>query len=377
MIILNRRNFLISTTGLLSVAACVQILRPRQREPYSTSPISDEEHARTLFHMRPPKRRRPVIVVFADNQGSETTDFIIPWSVLTRSGVADVYAVGLDSGPINLMPALTIVPQMTTHQFSQQFPEGADYVIVPALHNPKSPNALAWIQQQRTSNATLIGICAGALPLAYAGLLEGKRATTHWFSIKKLMRVSPSTLWINDRRFVADNGIITSTGVSASLPLSLSLVEAIAGREASDELAAGLGVSRYDEQHDSDYFELRPSTVYRVVSNSVSIFGHEKIALSITNGVDELSLSFTADAWSRTYRSKAFTVSGTERVMSLNGLEIIPDFMTGSEQKFETYAPIPESPGNSLSSTLAQIEGRYGASTASNVALQLEYPWQE
>ena len=374
---MNRRNFLVATTSLLSLAACVQILRPRQQEPYATSPISNEEHARTLVHMRPPKRQRPVIAILADNQGSETTDFIIPWSVLTRSGVADVYAVGLEDGPIKLMPALTIVPQMTTHQFSQLFPDGADYVIVPALHNPKSPNALAWIQQQRTSNATIIGICAGALPLAYAGLLDGKRATTHWFSMKKLMRVSPSTIWVNDRRFVADNGIITSTGVSASLPLSLSLVEAIAGRGASDELAVRLGVSRYDEQHDSDYFKLRPSTVYRVAANSMSIFGHEKIALNVTSDVDELSLSFAADAWSRTYRSKAFTVSSTERVISLNGLEIIPDFMTDSEQKFETYAPIPESPGNSLSSTLAQIEDRYGASTASNVALQLEYPWQE
>ena len=56
--------------------------------------------------------------------------------------------------------------------------------------------------------------------------------------------------------------------------------------------------------------------------------------------LDELSLSFAADAWSRTYRSKAFTVSDTERVISLNGLEIIPDFMTGSEPNFESYAPI-------------------------------------
>ena len=98
------------------------------------------------------------------------------------------------------------------------------------------------------------------------------------------MRISPSTTWVNDRRFVADNGIITSTGVSASLPLSLSLVEAIAGREASDELAVRLGVSRYDEQHDSDYFKLRPSTVYRVAANSISIFGHEKVAVSVANG---------------------------------------------------------------------------------------------
>ena len=79
---------------------------------------------------------------------------------------------------LNCMPALTIVPEMTALQFSEKFPDGADYVIVPALHNPKSPDGLAWIQQQRTSNATIIGICAGALPLAYAGLLDRKRATT-------------------------------------------------------------------------------------------------------------------------------------------------------------------------------------------------------
>jgi transcriptional regulator GlxA family with amidase domain len=196
-------------------------------------------------------------------------------------------------------------------------------------------------------------------------------------SANNLLRVSPSTILVENRRFVADEGIITSTGVSASLPLSLSLVEAIANKATSDELAVRLGVSRYDEQHDSDYFRLRPSTIYRVVANSIQIFSHERIGLDVANGVDELSLALVADAWSRTYRSKAFTVSGTECVKSLNGLEIIPDFTTDSEQKFETYAPIPDSPGNSLNSALAQIADRHSTSTALNVALQLEYPWQQ
>ncbi|PHR60524.1 MAG: transcriptional regulator [Robiginitomaculum sp.] len=371
---MNRRNFLLLGTTTIAVTSGYVLTRSGSTN-LAPPIIPSEERASTSFHMRPPKRERPVIAVLADNLGSETTDLIIPWSVLTRSGIADVYVVATNLAPIQLMPAMKIQPQLSIEQFSKRFPEGADYVIVPAFHDPNSQAAIRWIQEQHRTGATAVGICAGALPLAHAGLLEGKRATTHWHSQKDLKRVSPTLISAPDRRYVADDRLITTTGVSASLPLALSLVEAIAGKETSDALAATLGAGAYDQNHASGNFKMSGGSVARGSINAVAFLGHEKLGLKIKEGVDELALAFTADAWSRTYKSRCYTVSNSQKIISLNGLEIIPDKTEAEASKLKILPELNSMPGQTLDIVLRQIAQRYGRSTASLVALQLEYPW--
>nr|QQZ51993.1 DJ-1/PfpI family protein [Phenylobacterium glaciei] len=80
--------------------------------------------------------------------------------------------------------------------------------------------------------ATIVSICEGARVLANAGLLHDRRATTHWSALKGLTKAYPDTTWVRDRRYVQDGAVISTTGVSASIPASLALVEAIAGRAA-------------------------------------------------------------------------------------------------------------------------------------------------
>ena len=188
------------------------------------------EHAASIAALRPPKRSRPVIAVLADNAGTETTDFIVPYGVLIESGVADVVAVAPEAGPIQLMTALTVEPQQTTAAFDQAYPLGADYVIVPAMYHTDSPAVIEWIRAQSNSGATIVGICSGARVLGKAGLLAGRSATTHWFDLDSLERENPELIRVDDRRYVVDRGVVTTTGVTASVPISLALVEAIAGQ---------------------------------------------------------------------------------------------------------------------------------------------------
>ncbi|HYV48907.1 MAG TPA: hypothetical protein VFA20_28805, partial [Myxococcaceae bacterium] len=102
--------------------------RPPHREP-----PGDAEQAATLKALRPPKHpARPVVAVVGANEGSETTDYLIPYAVLQQSGVAEVVALGTRPGPITFWPALTVEPQATTAEFDARHPDGADYVFVPA-----------------------------------------------------------------------------------------------------------------------------------------------------------------------------------------------------------------------------------------------------
>jgi transcriptional regulator GlxA family with amidase domain len=75
------------------------------------------------------------------------------------------------------------------------------------------------------------GVCTGAFLLAAAGLLEGRRATTHWASCALLARRHPGTVVDPDPIFVRDGDLITSAGVTAGMDLALALVEEDLGRD--------------------------------------------------------------------------------------------------------------------------------------------------
>src|SRR3546814_13165959 len=94
-------------------------------------PPSVEEQRATIAGLRPPKRRRPLVAIVADNRGSETTDLMIPYAVLTRSGISDVIVVAPDRSPIAMMPALSIMPQSTLGAFASAPPAGPDSGIEP------------------------------------------------------------------------------------------------------------------------------------------------------------------------------------------------------------------------------------------------------
>ena len=102
--------------------------------------IANNQPRATLIEaLQPPKRARPVIAIIGSNDGAETTDYIIPYGVLQRADVAEVFALATRPGPLKLVPALTIQPDSSTDIFDNEYPQGADYVIVPAMHNPNDP----------------------------------------------------------------------------------------------------------------------------------------------------------------------------------------------------------------------------------------------
>jgi putative intracellular protease/amidase len=369
----------IAIAAVAAVALMISCGRGPDSAARTLEPVgpSVEEQKRTISALRPPKRERPVIAILGDNAGTETTDFLVPFGVLTESNVADVIAVAPEAGPIQLMPALVVMPQQTTASFDALYPEGADYVIVPAMHRTDSPAVLDWIRAQSATGAIIVGICSGAMVLAEAGLLADRSATTHWFDIDSLERDNPNLTRVDDRRYVVDRGIATTTGVTASVPISLALVEAIGGTSAATRLARRLGADEdWSARHESAAFRLSWRTAGLAALNWVSFWRHERIGIRVRSGVDEIALAFTADAYSRTYRSKAVTVSeAAGPVVLKRGLALLPDHF-GDAVKIDEFVTnatnIP--PVEALETTLADIRVRYGEGVASFVALQLEYP---
>ena len=131
--------------------------------------------------LKPRRSGKPVVAVLALNEGTETTDFLLPHAVLQRAGVADLQVVAPRRGRVFLYPALQVEVAQDLASFDRAYPSGADYVIVPAMRDDNNPAIAAWLKQQADRGARIIGVCAGALVVGRAGLLDGRRFTTHWY----------------------------------------------------------------------------------------------------------------------------------------------------------------------------------------------------
>jgi len=326
----------------------------------------------TSAHAADRTRTKPVIAVIAQNQGTEITDFLVPFALIADSNLAEVHAVALNEGPVMLHPSMVAVdlPQ-TAASFAALYPDGADYVIVPAMHMPDNPALAAWLRDQQAHGATLMSVCDGAKVLASAGLLEGHTATAHWYALKGLRRDYPQTQWRNDRRYIFDGNIVTTSGVSASLPATLALLEHIAGREPVQAYAQQLGIEGWVPDHDGASFTLSGRALRTAAFNWLAFWNHQQLALTAPQGVEEAQLAFVLDSYARTYKTNVWLQGAQPQIRSKHGLL----FHAAPSSAHEIDASVLQQPvGKSLDVILERIEREQGLATADFVALQLEYP---
>lgn len=355
----------IVAAGALAVA--IAVFQPL---PSYAHPGHEQDH----LSVPAPKagRTMPLVVVVAENRGAEITDFIIPYGVLKESGVVDVRSLSTIAGPIQLWRSVKIVADQTLRQFDTLEPAGADIVIVPAQFDPKDKVLTAWIQAQAAKGATIVSVCDGARVLANAGLLKGKRAATHWASIDSLTKSNPDTIWVRDRRYVQDGAIISTTGVTASIPLSLALVEAIGGRAVAETTAARFGVTSWTAMHRTANFEFTKADISSAAKTAAAIWSHETVEAPVADGIDEVALALRADAWGRSYRTKVVTTNASRTpVKSRRGLTILPDAEPQAGRYIIQGNAGPAAP--QLDAAIAEMGKRYGPVAIRLATIGLEY----
>jgi transcriptional regulator GlxA family with amidase domain len=349
---------------------------PPAAEAAEAPQLAKGEMDAMLASLRPPKRERPLVAVVGINDATETTDYLVPTGILRRADVADVVTLATARGLVRLFPALAVEPDATVAEFDARNPEGADYVVVPAMIRDDDPAILAWLQSQAKKGAIIIGICAGAKVVGAAGLLDGARATTHWYYLNELLDRNPSITYVANRRMVIDHRIATTTGITASMPMMLTLIEAIAGHQKAEAVARDLGVPVWNARHASNAFKFTRPFAMTVLGNRLAFWKHEKVRIELRSGMDEVALALLADAWSRTYRSKAVTfATSKDAVRTRNGIRVVPDHLaTDVPQMTLVSVSSEQKPADALDEALMVIAAHYGAPTAHMVAMQLEYP---
>ncbi|MFG2292491.1 GlxA family transcriptional regulator [Streptomyces sp. NPDC048603] len=137
--------------------------------------------------------------------------------------------------PLPLADGLTLTPDRGLDWLA-----GADLVVVPALSDPAGPTDGAVLEALREAHrrgTPIAALCAGAFVLAEAGLLDGRRAVTHWSLLAELKERHPAVLVEDAALFVADCGLWTSAGVASGIDLCLHLVREAHGSEVAAAVA--------------------------------------------------------------------------------------------------------------------------------------------
>ncbi|MFZ4767506.1 MAG: DJ-1/PfpI family protein [Roseimicrobium sp.] len=171
----------------------------------------------------------------------EVLDFAGPFEVFTAASRVfkklnpsapapfTVFTVADKVGTVRTRAGLVVTPDFT---FANH--PAVDLLLVPGgvvTAELEKPEVIAWIERTATTTRLAASVCTGASLLARAGLLDGKKATTHWADIGDLRAEFPAVTVLDQRRWVDEGNIVTSAGISAGIDMSLHLVERFAGRE--------------------------------------------------------------------------------------------------------------------------------------------------
>lgn len=117
-----------------------------------------------------------------------------------------------------------------------------DIVIIPGGFGAEqieinNSSVIEWIKNQQSRVEFMTSICTGALLLAKAGILDGKKATTHWMDIDRLEQEFPNISVQRDVKFVDEDSIITSGGISAGINMSFHLISRLHGKDVAIKTA--------------------------------------------------------------------------------------------------------------------------------------------
>ncbi|ATZ23517.1 GlxA family transcriptional regulator [Streptomyces lavendulae] len=162
----------------------------------------------------------------------------------------------LRTGPIELPGGLTLTPDRGLDWLS-----AADLVVVPALAEPADPTpepVLAALRAAHARGVPVAALCAGAFVLAEAGLLDGRRAVTHWWLAPQLAARYPAVLVEEAPLFVEDDGLWTSAGVASGIDLCLHLVREAHGSEAAAAIARSMVTGPFRTGDHAQYLD-RPT----------------------------------------------------------------------------------------------------------------------
>jgi transcriptional regulator GlxA family with amidase domain len=192
-------------------------------------------------------------IVFIAAPGTEVLDLVGPLQVFARAaeffgrqnpGLPPIYCTEVITTSPRKVFLTNCGLRITAHKRFREVRGKIDTLLVAggsAIENDEiNPEVIRWLRKTARRIRRVGSVCTGAMLLARAGLLDGRRATTHWNWCEVLIRRAPRTAVDPNPIFVRDENVYTSAGVTAGMDLALALVEEDHGSQLALQVARNL-----------------------------------------------------------------------------------------------------------------------------------------
>jgi putative intracellular protease/amidase len=205
--------------------------------------------------------------------GFTALDAIGPYEVLSRLPGARATFVASEPGPVRTdNDMLSLIAERSLADVS-----APEIVLVPGgpgeVAERAGGPALEWLRAVHQTSTWTTSVCTGSLILGAAGLLDGKRATSHWLALDTLAALGAEAV---SERVVFDGKIVTAAGVSAGIDMALTLATQIAGEQVAQAIQLGI---EYDPQppHDAGAPHKAPKEIVALLrGNSRFVTGEQE-----------------------------------------------------------------------------------------------------
>lgn len=173
-------------------------------------------------------------VAFVLYPGFTGLDLVGPYEVISRWPGTEVRFVATSGEPVRADMGLVVVPTRTTSDVGP-----VDMIVVPGGGETASVDAagdaelISWIRRAAPDTRWLVSVCSGALLYAQAGLLKGRRVTTHW-AMRETLRATGAD--VVAERVVFDGDVVSAAGVSAGIDMALALTARVHDEETAKAL---------------------------------------------------------------------------------------------------------------------------------------------
>lgn len=264
------------------------------------------------------------VAVALGRTGTVFSDVLAPYEVFASSPRFTVYTVAGSVGPARTEGGPALFPVHTFQEVDAGAAPRPDVVVVPAVGDPtgrEEGDLRAWVRRQHDRGASLLGVCSGARVLAAAGLLEGRRATSHWTDIDALERTAPEVRWLRGQRYVQDGPVTTTAGVTSGIPGALAVVADLAGPGEAGRVGRSLGYPGWSLDAPTAIPEQHATLADLPGRLGVALpWFKPTVGIGVADGVGEIDLAAAFEVYHRSFAARPILLAPGTTATTRHGI---------------------------------------------------------
>ena len=256
------------------------------------------------------------IVFLVDEKGTEITDLLIPFHILSITKKLNIRILSQTGNPVSVWKGLYLIP----HSSIEKFVIPPDIIVLPANFHPEDPKFKEYINKY--SDKKFLSICEGARLIGESGVFSNYTMTSHASALSEFEKKYSNISWKSNVKYIIDRNLISSAGVASSIEGTLVLVHELFGMDEVHRVMTNINYP---------YKEIKQEHISNPIGIKIGIeiakkvlFGQSpKIGVEMYEGINEFLLASYLDTFNRTFPARIETF-GPKMITSMNGLLLYP-----------------------------------------------------